>query len=268
MIEQNRHSGFNWVKILFTTYGAIGYAFLYVPVILLILFSFNASAAGGLPFTGFTFKWYTDLFNDYLVLTALKNSLMVAAFVALISSIIGTAAAFPLVRSSIRFKDMLRTFFTLPIMIPGLLIGISLLIFFASVLHLNLSLGTVVAGHIVFTTTYVVLVVSATLMDFNRSLEWAAADLGANPLKTFLNVTLPIIFPGILAGALFAFTLSLDEYVITLFTIGNENTLPMYIFTQVKFGVTPKMNALATLLMVASTILLTATFSFLTRKKS
>jgi len=158
-----------------------GYAFLYLPVLLLAFFSFNESAAGNLPFTGFTFKWYAALFRDYLVLEAFKNSLLVAALTALLATIIGTAAAFPLVRSAIRFKEFLRIGFVLPIMIPGLLIGIALLVFFASMLNLGLSLWTVVVGHVVMTTPFVVLVVSARLVDFNRRLEWAAADLGANP---------------------------------------------------------------------------------------
>ena len=267
MIAECQTSRRSLSRTAFVLYGLLGYAFLYLPVLLLMFFSFNASRAGGLPFTGFTLKWYRDLFSDYLVLDALKNSLFVASVTSVLATCIGTAAAFPLVRSSIRFKSILRILFTLPIMIPGLLIGLSLLICFASILHLTLSLATVIVGHLVFTTSYVILVVSATLLDFNRSLEWAAADLGANAWQTFRHITLPIIFPGILAGALFAFTLSLDEFVITLFTIGNQNTLPMYIFTQVKFGVTPKVNALATLLMLGSTLLLTAIFSAITRRR-
>lgn len=254
-----------WTRRLFLLYGIVGYAFLYVPVLLLALFSFNESAAGNLPFTGLTLKWYAALFRDYLVIDAFKNSLMVAGATSLLATIIGTAAAFPLVRASFRFKEALRIAFILPIMIPGLLIGISLLVFFASLLNVPLSLGTVIVGHVVMTTPYVVLVVSARLVGFNRYLEWAAADLGADTWRTFQHVTFPLILPGILAGALFAFTLSLDEFVITLFTIGSETTLPMYVFSQVKFGVTPKINALATILLLASVTILVTSFYALTR---
>lgn len=244
----------------FLLYGFLGYAFLYLPVLLLAFLSFNESAAGNLPFTGLTLKWYSDLFSDYLVIDAFKNSLLVAALTSLISTAIGTAAAFPLVRAAIRFKEYLRVAFILPMMIPGLLIGIALLVFFSSLLNLPLSLGTVIIGHVVMTTPFVVLVVSSRLVGFDRRLEWAAADLGANPAAAFRHVTFPLILPGILAGALFSFTLSLDEFVITLFTIGPQTTLPLYVFSQVKFGVTPKINALATLLLLGSVMILLVTF--------
>jgi spermidine/putrescine transport system permease protein len=256
---------FELTSTLFRLYGLLGYAFLYVPVLLLVLFSFNNSAAGNLPFTGFTLKWYQALFRDYMVIEAFRNSLLVGGVTSLLATIIGTAAAFPLVRATVRFKEYLRIVFILPIMIPGLLIGIALLVFFASLLNLSLSLWTVIVGHVIMTTPFVVLVVASRLVGFNRMLEWAAADLGADPLTTFRYVTLPLILPGILAGALFAFTLSLDEFVITLFTIGPQTTLPLYVFSQVKFGVTPKINALATILLGASITILMAGFYALTR---
>lgn len=249
----------------FFLYGLLGFGFLYLPVLLLALFSFNDSAAGNLPFTGFTFKWYVDLFRDYLVIDAFKNSLLVALCTSLLATVIGTSAAFPLVRAAIRFKEYLRIVFLLPMMIPGLLIGIALLVYLSSWLNVPLSLGTVIIGHVVMTTPFVVLVVSSRLVGFDRSLEWAAADLGANPAATFRHVTFPLILPGILAGALFAFTLSLDEFVITLFTIGPQTTLPLYVFSQVKFGVTPKINALATLLLLGSVIILMFVFYALSR---
>jgi ABC-type spermidine/putrescine transport system permease subunit II len=256
------------IHLIFIIYGILGYLFLYVPVFLLILFSFNESAAGSLPFTGLTLKWYRDLLADFLVINAFWTSLKVALAASILSTIIGTAAAFPMARLAFRFKETLRIIFTLPIMVPGLLIGIALLIFFSSWLDLNLSLVTVIIGHVVFTTPFVVLVVTARLLDFDYRLEWAAADLGATPFQTFRQVTFPLIFPGVLAGALFAFTLSLDEFIITFFTIGPQSTLPMYIFSQVKFGITPKINALATILFVGSIIILGGTFYMLTRRES
>jgi spermidine/putrescine transport system permease protein len=250
----------------FRLYGILGYIFLYLPVFLLMFFSFNRSSAGSLPFTGFTLKWYRDLFADFLVISAFWNSLKVAFATSLISTVIGTIAAFPMARLTFRFKEALRIIFILPIMVPGLLIGIALLIFFSSWLDLRLSLATVIVGHIIFTTPFVLLVVTARLLDFNYLLEWAAADLGATPFNTLRYVTFPLISPGVLAGALFAFTLSLDEFIITFFTIGPESTLPMYIFSQVKFGITPKINALATLLFLGSIVILTSTFYTLTRR--
>jgi len=259
-------SGRERTHTAFLVYGGLIYLFLYVPVILLAIFSFNQSKAGSLPFTGLTLHWYQDLFKDYLVIGAFKNSLWVAGVTAVVATAIGTSAAFPLVRGQFRFKESLRIIFLLPMLLPGLLIGVALLIFFSSVLGANLSLWTVVAGHVVLTTPFVILVVTARLLDFDMKLEWAAADLGANPIQTFRLVTLPIILPGVIAGALFAFTLSLDEFVVTLFTIGPQNTLPMYVFSQVKFGVTPKVNALATLLLLGSITLLFSAFALLSGK--
>lgn len=263
----NMLTGHQRGRIIFLLYGILGYIFLYLPVFLLIFFSFNESQTGSLPFTGFSLKWYRDLFADFLVISAFWTSLKVACATSFLATIIGTAAAFPMARLAFRFKNTLRLIFTLPIMVPGLLTGIALLIFFSSWLNIGLSLTTVIIGHVVFTTPFVVLVVTARLLDFDYHLEWAAADLGADPVETFRHVTFPLIFPGVLAGALFAFTLSLDEFIITFFTIGPESTLPMYIFSQVKFGITPKINALATLLFFGSIIILVGSFYTLTRRQ-
>jgi ABC-type spermidine/putrescine transport system permease subunit II len=148
----------------------------------------------------------------------------------------------------------------LPIMIPGLLIGVSLLILFTSVLHQQLSPTTAVIGQAVYTTPFVLLLVAARLQGFDASLERAASDLGANTFNRLRYVVLPLLAPAILAGALFAFTLSLDEFIITLFLIGSHNTLPIYIYTQVKFGITPEVNALAALLLAASLSLMALAF--------
>jgi ABC-type spermidine/putrescine transport system permease subunit II len=192
------------------------------------------------------------VFSDFEIQDALKTTLSVAFEVTVIATVVGTAAAFPLVRSNLPFRSGIRAALTLPIMLPGLLIGVSLLTFFTSVLHVQLSNQTVVIGQSVYVTPFVILVVASRLEGFDRSLERAASDLGANAYQRLRHITLPLIGPAIFAGALFAFTLSLDEFVITLFLIGGGNTLPIYIYTQVKFGITPEVNALATLLIAAS----------------
>jgi spermidine/putrescine transport system permease protein len=236
------------------------YFFLFAPIILLVLFSFNANQYGTLPITGWTLHWYQTAFSDFQIQDALKTTLSVAAEVTVISTIVGTAAAFPLVRAHLPFRSGIRAALTLPIMLPGLLIGVSLLTFFTSVLHLTLSNQTVVIGQSVYVTPFVILVVASRLEGFDRSLERAAADLGANSYQRLRHIVLPLIGPAIFAGALFAFTLSLDEFVITLFLIGGGNTLPIYIYTQVKFGITPEVNALATLLIGASLTITAAAF--------
>lgn len=226
--------------------------FLYMPIVLLVLFSFETSATPGLPILGLTTHWYEVLFQDSLIQTAIFNSFLVAGLVAVIATIIGTMAAFPLVRGALRFADATRLLFILPIMIPGIVLGIGLLLFFRRVLDAQLSLITVIAGHLVFTTPFVVLIVAARLQGFDRRLEWAAADLGADTARTLRHIILPLIAPAIVAGALMSVSLSIDEFVITFFTVGPQVTLPLYIYTQIKFGVTPEVNAVATLILVVT----------------
>jgi spermidine/putrescine transport system permease protein len=252
------HAGL--VKGLLSAWGAIVYVFLFAPIVLLVLFSFNANKYGTFPFTGWTFHWYSEVFGDYQIKDALTTSIKIAAEVTLIATVVGTAAAFPLVRSRLPFRSGITIGMTLPIMIPGLLIGVSLLVLMTSVFHFQLSVQTAVVGQAVYTTPFVLLLVAARLQGFDMSLERAASDLGANTFNRLRYVVLPLILPAVFAGALFAFTLSLDEFIITLFLIGAQNTLPIYIYTQVKFGITPEVNALASLLLAASLMLIAFAF--------
>jgi spermidine/putrescine transport system permease protein len=248
------------VRGLLGGWAVLVYVFLFAPVVLLVAFSFNANQYGTFPFTGWTTKWYWQVFGDYQIRDALTTTLKVSAEVTLISTVVGTAAAFPLVRSRLPFRSGIRIGMTLPIMIPGLLIGISLLVLFTSVFHWQLSPQTAVIGQSVYTTPFVMLLVAARLQGFDPALERAASDLGADTFRRLRHVVLPLIMPAVFAGALFAFTLSLDEFIITLFLIGAQNTLPIYIYTQVKFGITPEVNALASLLLGASILLIGIAF--------
>jgi spermidine/putrescine transport system permease protein len=249
------------VRILLGTWAALVYVFLFAPIVLLVLFSFNANRYGTFPFTGWTTHWYGQVFGDYQIKDALTTTLKVAAEVTVISTVVGTAAAFPLVRSKLPFRSGVRIAMTLPIMIPGLLIGVSLLVLLTSLFSFQLSPQTAVIGQSVYTTPFVLLLVAARLQGFDPSLERAASDLGANTFNSLRHVVLPLIMPAVFAGALFAFTLSLDEFIITLFLIGGHNTLPIYIYTQVKFGITPEVNALASLLLAASLTLIALAFA-------
>ena len=248
------------VRALFGGWAVLIYVFLFAPVVLLVAFSFNANRYGTFPFTGFTTKWYGQVFGDYQIKDALTTTIRIALEVTLVSTVVGTAAAFPLVRSRLKFRSGIRIGMTLPIMIPGLLIGISLLILFTSVFKWQLSPETAVIGQAVYTTPFVLLLVASRLQGFDPALERAASDLGANTFRRLRYVVLPLIMPAVFAGALFAFTLSLDEFIITLFLIGSNNTLPIYIYTQVKFGITPEVNALASLLLAASIGLIALAF--------
>jgi ABC-type spermidine/putrescine transport system permease subunit II len=229
--------------------------FLYLPIAFMVIFSFDESQTPGLPITGFTLHWYDVMLNNRVLIRAVGNSVTVAVAVAALATLIGTAAAFVLVRGRIRWPNGARIAFTLPIMVPGVLIGVSLLIYFARVADFPLSLGTVIAGQLVVTIPFVVLIVASRLQGLDRSLEWAAADLGASPRQAIRHIVLPLIGPAILAGALISVTLSIDEFVITWFTVGAQPTLPTYIYTQVKFGVSPEVNAVATIMLVATLLI-------------
>ncbi|HEY8409626.1 MAG TPA: ABC transporter permease [Gaiellaceae bacterium] len=246
---------------LLSTYAVLIYVFLFFPIVLLVLFSFNANRYGTFPITGWTLTWYRQAFDDYQVHDAVATTVKVALQVTLISTIVGTCAAFPLVRSRLPFREGIRIIFILPIMIPGLLIGVSLLVLFTGTFHWTLSPETAVIGQAVYTTPFVILLVAARLQGFDTALERAAADLGANAFQRLRRVVLPLILPAIFAGALFAFTLSLDEFIITYFLIGGHNTLPIFIYTQVKFGITPEVNAVASMLLGASLLLLGIAFA-------
>lgn len=229
--------------------------FLYLPIVFMVAFSFDESATPGLPIQGLTLHWYDVMINNRQLMTAVGNTVSVSLIVSILATIIGTMAAFVLVRGRLRFPNGIRIIFTLPIMVPGVLIGIALLVFFSRAFHANLSLMTVIAGQLVVTVPFVVLIVASRLQSFDRKLEWAAADLGASPRRTLRHVVLPLIAPAILAGALICITLSIDEFVITWFTVGNQPTLPTYIYTKVKFGVTPEVNAVGTVMLFATLLI-------------
>ena len=250
-------------RIILSFYGIGIYIFLFAPIAVLILLSFNSSTVVGFPMAGFTTDWYARLSHDAVILDALEKSLLVAFWVTVLATLIGTAASFPLVRANIKNRGAMRVFITLPIMMPGLLIGVAILVLATNVLHIQPSLRVAIIGQTVLATPFVILVVSSRLEALDRNLERAAADLGAGPLQRLLFVVLPLIYPGIIAAALIALTLSLDEFIVTNFIIGADQTLPIYIYNQLKFGITPEVNALATLMLLGTLAVAGLTFGAL-----
>jgi ABC-type spermidine/putrescine transport system permease subunit II len=240
------------VRWMLRAWGLLVLGFLYLPIAVMVLFSFQQGKSVTFPFRGPSLEWYEKALANQQLISGVVNSVWVAIIVAVLATIIGTMAAFGLVRGGVRFPNGIRIAVTMPIMLPGILLGLSLLIFLARVINLQLSLWTVVLGHLLFTTPFVVLIVAARLSGFSRSLEWAAADLGASPVRVLWYVVLPLIAPAIVAGALIAVTLSIDEFIVTFFLIGPQSTLPLYIYTQIKFGVTPEVNAIATLILLGT----------------
>jgi spermidine/putrescine transport system permease protein len=244
--------------------GILGFVFLYAPIVILVIFSFNSSRFVS-AWESFSFRWYGELFRDAAMMAALKNSLIVAVVSTIISTIIGTMAALAMERHNFGGRLAMDALLYLPIIIPEIAMAVMLLLFFV-LARITLSLGTVIIAHVAFNISFVTVVVRARLVGFDRRLEEAAQDLGANELQTFWHVTLPLLMPGILGGALLAFTLSLDDFVITFFTAGvGATTLPLRIYSMVKLGITPEINAISTLLVVASMGLLFLSL-FLQRK--
>jgi spermidine/putrescine transport system permease protein len=252
------------VRVAITGSGIFGYLFLYAPIIILVVFSFNASRFVT-SWAGFSFRWYGELFQNEAMAVALKNSLIVALASTLISTVFGTMVALVMERHQFFGKLAFDALLYLPIIIPDIAMAVMLLLFFVWA-NFRLSLITIIISHIAFSISFVAIVVRARLVGFDRSIEEAAQDLGANELQTFWYVTLPLLMPGILAGALLAFTLSLDDFVITFFTAGvGSTTLPLRIYSMVKLGITPEINAISTLMFLASMSLVMLSL-FLQRK--
>ncbi|MBL4932461.1 extracellular solute-binding protein [Clostridium paridis] len=241
--------------ILKILYGLLMYSFLYIPIIVLIAFSFNESKLN-VTWTGFTLKWYRSLLENQGILVATKNSFIIALVSSVFAVIIGTLAAVGMYKYKFKGRSLLEGLLYIPVIIPEIVLGISLLTFF-SYTGIPLGMVTLILAHITFSIAYVVSTVKTRLDDFDKSVEEAARDLGATETQTFFKITLPIIMPGVMAGALLSFTLSLDDMIISFFAAGPESvTLPLKIFSMVKFGVTPEINALSTLMLLFTLIII------------
>jgi spermidine/putrescine transport system permease protein len=230
----------------------LGYAFLYVPLFIVVVYSFNDSRLNA-EWVGFTFDWYDKLFHNQDMLLAAGNSLLIGLTASAVSTVLGTMAGLAMYRYRPRLLSILVL---APIAIPEILMGVSLLIFFV-LLNLTLGLVSVALAHIAFCIGFVAIVVRSRLAGMDESLTEAARDCGASPLNAFRYVTLPLIMPGVIAGALMAFTLSIDDFVITFFTAGAGTvTLPLQIYSMIKIAVTPEVNAVSTLLMLLTLALI------------
>jgi spermidine/putrescine transport system permease protein len=239
-------------KLIFS--GVAVYLFLYLPLIILVVYSFNDSRVN-VGWVGFTFKWYIKLFHDTQLMQAAINSLIIASIASTVSVILGTLAGVALHKYKVPF---LSTLVMIPVAAPELLVGVALLLFF---LMINFTLGmtSIILSHIAFCLSFVTISVKTRMHGMDESLVDAARDLGASPVKAFFLVLVPTILPGIIAGWLMAFTLSLDDFVITFFTSGvGSTTLPLAIYSMLKIGVTPEVNAISTIIILVTLVLTTA----------
>ncbi|MHA3770400.1 ABC transporter permease [Verrucomicrobiota bacterium sgz303538] len=263
-------SGMRLVDRLCGVWTGLVFVFLYAPILLLIAYSFNSSRLN-IRWEGFTFEWYEKLREDSVLITALKNSLLVAGATTVISVVIGTTAAWLLYRYRFPLMRALSTFIVIPMVIPEIIMGISLLILFTMVnarleylqglesapewfsnLEFGLGFTTLIIAHVTFCFPFVLVAVQARLAGLDPALEEAAMDLGASPRQAFWHVMVPYMLPAIVAGGLMAFTLSMDEFIVTYFTSGPESaTLPLKIFGRVKKGLDPSINAISALFILA-----------------
>ncbi|MDR3607412.1 MAG: ABC transporter permease [Oligoflexia bacterium] len=233
----------------------IAFIALYFPILVMLTDSFLETS----PATGasvVTLKWYQLALSDTRVLESLGNSLWIASWTTLASVVIGTAAALPLQRSRFKAKGAIEGLAYVPLIMPEIVMGLSLLIWF-SMLGIHLGPSCVILAHITFSLSYVILTVRGRLENFDPAIEEAARDLGATAWQTFWKVTFPLIWPGVLSGALIAFTLSFDDFLITFFTAGiGSDTLPVRIYSMIKFGITPEIHALSSLMIAATALLI------------
>lgn len=241
------------------------FLFLYLPIFYVIIFSFNTSKLN-ITFDSFTFQWYGTFFKNRTLMEALINTLIVGFLSTIVSTIIGTIGAIGLSKYKFRGKELIDKLLYIPIVIPEVVLGIALLSIY-SMISMPLGLLSITLSHITFSIPFVVITVRARLAGFDKFLEEAAMDLGANRIVTFWRVTLPIILPGVLSGAMLAFSLSIDDVVISFFTSGpGSTTLPLKIFSMVKTGVTPEVNALSTVIMLVTIIIIVINTSFQVKK--
>lgn len=233
--------------------GIIGYLFLYIPLIVVILFSFNNSRIN-VGWAGFTLKWYKVLWSDSAMIRAAINSLIIAFISSFVSVILGTMAGIALHRYKVPF---LSSLVLIPVATPELLVGVALLLFFV-LINFTLGYASIVFAHIAFCVSFVAIAVKTRMHGMDDNILYAARDLGASPVKTFFLILIPTILPGIISGGLMAFTLSVDDFIITFFTAGpGSTTLPLAIYSMLKMGVTPEINAISTIIIVF-TLLLTS----------
>ena len=231
-------------------YAICVYLFMFLPVAVVVLLSFNANQFGAFPMTGVSFRWFEALWNNDAVMRAFRTSLILGLLTALISTTLGVLASLALVRYRLPGRNLITTLLIAPILVPEVVLAVSLLLFL-NFIGIGKSMPMLLAGHVIFTLPFVFLVVQARLVGIKRDVEEAALSLGASPMQTFFSVTLPLLMPAVAAGALFAFTISFDNITGTLFwKPGGVETVPTQIFAMLRHSISPEINALGTVMIV------------------
>ena len=249
------------MKTVSRSYMFLIFLFLYAPIIVLIVFSFNGSTVGSRSvFTGFSFRWYNQLFQDGALLTALRNTLVIAVVAALVSTVLGTAAAIGIDGMNKWMRSAVMNVTNFPMVNPDIVTGVSLMLLFVAGTKMlggaSLGMVSLILAHITFCLPYVILSVMPKLRQMDPNLSEAAQDLGCPPSSAFFRVVLPEIMPGIVTGMIMAFTLSIDDFVVSYFTSGTTQTLPIFIYSMTRKRISPEINALSTLLFGTIIVLL------------
>ena len=279
MFGRLKHAISRMSRRALVVYSILFFCFIYAPMLIVFVYSFNANPINMMSWSGFTFDWYRSIFGLSNKLTeqalyvesteqltnAVMNSLIVAFTTTAISTAIGTVTALAMARYRFRVKAFYRMLVFMPMIIPDIVLGLALLIYFVTI-GVTLGLNTIIIGHCTFLSSYVFIVVSARLAGMDQTYEEASADLGANGFVTFRRVTLPLIMPGVVGGALLAFIISMDDLVITYFIAGvDSTTLPVFIYGMLRRGVKPEINAIASLMILFSLIIASAGLYFRSR---
>lgn len=254
MKKRKKKSG----KAFSSIYNLLIYVFLYLPIAIVVMFSFNTSKRN-IVFEGFTFEWYGKLFQNDTLLQAYGNTLVVGVCSTIIATIVGTLASYGMSKYKFKGKGIIDTLLYIPVVIPEIVLGISLLAIF-NLSQIPMGILSLVIAHATFCIPFVVFTVNARFAGFDRSVEEAAMDLGAGRVKTFFTITLPIIMPGVIAGAFLSFTLSVDDIIISFFTTGpGSNTYPLKVMELTKTGITPDVYALSTIVLIITIALVIVT---------
>jgi ABC-type spermidine/putrescine transport system permease subunit II len=257
----NEESRRSWPTAIFVVVALV---FLFLPLCIVVLFSFHSTGAVVFPFKGFSFRWYESVFESAEFLEAVATSLKIAALASLITVVVGTGAAYGISRSRLKLRGLVAVLMIIPLSLPGLFIGASLLSFFDQT-GVQLSTTTVLAAHLIYLLPFYLIIVRAAFDRADPLLEEAGADLGANPWQVFTRVLLPRVWPVIAGATCLVFALSLDEFVITFFVVGDEPTLPLYIWSRLRQTVDPSINVISTLLLMSTLLLGVVAFLFTVR---
>lgn len=242
----------DWNIVFWRIFSIVAVLFMLSPLVMLVLFAFNSSPLLSLPMTGFSFRWIGAVFERPEFVAAFQNSLIVTGTVGAVSTVIGTMTAMGLSRMRKSVSGAFTSIVTVPVMVPPLMLGIMLLSYYTQWLGLGLGLQTVILSHLVFTQPFVILIINARMSSFDFAAVDSARDLGASSVKAFATITLPIIRSSILGAALISMALSIDDFVVTFFTIGGGNTLPTLMWGMLRRGINPSINVVAVVIMLLS----------------